>query len=275
MEKSLETWLIAEVAAAARAEVLPRFRALSAGDIDTKSAPDDLVTVADTACERALTAALAKRWPEALVVGEEAVASDPALLDRIGAAETCVIIDPIDGTWNFANGLSLFGVIIAVTRCGKPIWGGLYDPLLDDWVIGREGQGATTWTATGEKPIQWPDACPTKLEEMSGYVPLFLYDAAIQPKVANVLPRFRRAISLRCSCHEYRMMAQGRVDFMISGMLKPWDHAAGVAAVLAAGGVVRHLDGRDYSAASTEGTLLAARSEDAWHTLAETFSFLS
>ena len=45
-----------------------------------------------------------------------------------------IIIDPVDGTWNYARGLALFGVILAVTRYGIPVYGLLYDPVIDDWI---------------------------------------------------------------------------------------------------------------------------------------------
>src|SRR5690606_20949900 len=65
---------------AARTEILPRFRRLQPGDIKTKSSAVDLVTEADIHAERVITAEIAKRWPQALVVGEEAASADPALL---------------------------------------------------------------------------------------------------------------------------------------------------------------------------------------------------
>lgn len=271
LDPEREAWLIRQVEAAAEAFILPRFRRPALLDVQSKSAPDDLVTKADLECEAALTAALAEAWPEVLVVGEEAVAADPDLLGRISEAETCVILDPVDGTWNFANGLALFGVIVAVTRFGVPIWGGLYDPLMRDWVIGRAGQGAVL--ATG--PERLPLTCGAAGDTLSGYVPVFLFPEPQRFRIAEVLPRFHRVNSLRCSCQEYRMVAQGRVDFVLSGVLKPWDHAAGVVAVSAAGGVARMLDGAPYRADRFEGVLLSARDEATWQRVAETFSFLA
>ena len=135
------TGLIEAVRDAARTEILPRFRNLSADQIDTKSGPDDLVTVADRAAEARLTAAAQKLLPGALVVGEEGVAEDPAILDRFAEAELAVVIDPVDGTWNFANGLANFGVILAVVEGGRTIFGLLYDPVMDDWITATPGAG--------------------------------------------------------------------------------------------------------------------------------------
>jgi fructose-1,6-bisphosphatase/inositol monophosphatase family enzyme len=83
---------------AAKAEIMPRFRRLSDGDIRAKSAADDLVTDADTKAEAMITRALQIAFPSALVIGEEAVADKPALLDGISDAQLAFIIDPVDGT---------------------------------------------------------------------------------------------------------------------------------------------------------------------------------
>jgi len=117
---------------AARAEIMPRFRRLSDGDIRTKSRADDLVTDADTRAEAMITRALQIAFPSALVIGEEAVASKPAALEGIAEAQLAFVIDPVDGTWNFAHGLPMFGVIVAATRYGKPVFGLIYDPVADE-----------------------------------------------------------------------------------------------------------------------------------------------
>jgi fructose-1,6-bisphosphatase/inositol monophosphatase family enzyme len=129
------------VRAAARSEIMPRFRRLGPDDVRAKSAPDDLVTEADLAAEDAISRDLAQDFPDALILGEEAVESDPTLLDRLPDAELAFVIDPVDGTWNFAAGLATFGVILAVVEKGETVMGLLYDPVLDDWVVARKGLG--------------------------------------------------------------------------------------------------------------------------------------
>ena len=91
--------------------IMPRHRALKATDIIEK-ADDDLVTIADREAEVALAEGLAKLHPEAAIVGEEAVHADPSVMDRLSG--TCWIIDPIDGTANFASGSGHFGIMIVV-----------------------------------------------------------------------------------------------------------------------------------------------------------------
>src|SRR5690606_30636327 len=89
---------------AARAEALPRFRRLDSSMVQVKTEAIDLVTEADVATENAIKAAIATWMPEALFVGEESVAADPALLERLATADLAVVVDPIDGTANYAAG---------------------------------------------------------------------------------------------------------------------------------------------------------------------------
>ena len=104
---------------AARREVMPRFRRLAAGDIRAKQNPVDVVTEADEAAERFICAELARAFPGAALIGEEAVTQDPSLLTRLSEAELAFVIDPIDGTLNYANDLSLFAVMAAVVVRGE------------------------------------------------------------------------------------------------------------------------------------------------------------
>lgn len=265
--------LVNIVRRAARAEILPRFRNLSAGQIDTKSGPNDLVTEADTQAEKMIARGILQMFPNAHVIGEEAAHARPELRDEAAKAELAFIIDPVDGTWNFAHGLPVFGVILAATRFGRPVFGMLYDAIMDDWITADSETGATMFGARGpHRRMRTAKGGP--LSDLSGYMHYYLMDKEAQRHVAETLPDFGRVGALRCSCHEYRMLAQGSADFCLSGVLNPWDHAAGVLICERAGGFVRMLDGRDYDIAIKDGYLLAAANEDVWNTVAERLSFL-
>ncbi|MEP3346472.1 MAG: inositol monophosphatase family protein [Litoreibacter sp.] len=253
-------------------EIRPVFRNLDLGDIDTKSAPDDLVTVADRAAEVAISAAIRELLPDAAIVGEEAVSADASILERVGQGQV-VVIDPIDGTWNFANGIATYGVILSVIEDGVTVFGLLYDPSYDDWVVATKGHGA--WFCDAKGMLRALNLAPPPiLSDAFGYVGMYLYSKPEQALIAAQLPAFRRTTSLRCACHEYRAIAQGASQFCLHGMLNVWDHAAGVLVYQEAGGVVRLLDGRDYQPVMREGKLLAAASEGLWQELAQKFSFL-
>ena len=127
---------------AAKAEILPRFRRLGAGDVRAKTEATDLVTEADEQAERMMKAEAAKLWPDALFIGEESVAADPALLDGLKGADLAIIVDPVDGTFNFASGIPAFGVMASVVSKGETVAGIIYDPMGDDWVMAEKGGGA-------------------------------------------------------------------------------------------------------------------------------------
>lgn len=265
--------MIDAVRQVSKAEIVPRFRSLDHGDIGAKRDMDDLVTVADRASEAALTMVIKQIMPDASIVGEEAVSEDATVLDRIDRGGQVVVIDPIDGTWNYANGLANYGVILAVVEEGETMFGLLYDPMGDDWVIAAKGQGA--WFGReGHAPVRLSVSDVTKRAGSFGFLGLYLFNQDEQAQIAVTLPEFRRTMTLRCSCHEYRMIAQGRVDFVLNGMLNVWDHAAGVLALQEAGGVARLLDGRAYAPSLRTGYLLTACTEEIWAELAELWSFM-
>ena len=265
LDAAAETKLLAAVRAAARSQILPRYRALSAGDIHTKSRHDDLVTEADLAVERLLTEQMPEILPGALVLGEEAASTDPKLIERATGGELCVIIDPVDGTWNFANGLSVFGTIIAVLREGQTVWGLLYDPLMDDWIVARRG-GGVSYTRPGQGPIPCRVSPPPPRAEQIGLMAPALFPASQRESlVRNAINGFDRTMGLRCSCHEYRLMLQQGAHWNLSHNPMPWDHAAGVLAVEELGGQACFVeDGTRYTPSRTGGTLLVAGSETSW-----------
>lgn len=252
----------------ARTEILPYFRALDDSEVEIKTHAQDLVTKADRASERALTAAAREIFPDALVLGEEAVSEGVINVDALRDAPLSVIIDPIDGTWNYANGLGMFGVILAVVANGETVFGLLYDPLGDDWVAAEAGSGAWFRKADGAaRSLSVGTAAP--VEEMTGYWPPTLFDRTQKDALLDFSKTIYRHSSLRCACHEYRLFAQGGADFMVTGNLNPWDHAAGALIAREAGGYLKMLDGTPYRPTMTTGSLLVAKDRDSWNALAE------
>lgn len=252
----------------ARTEILPYFRALDDSEVEIKTHAQDLVTKADRASERALTAAAREIFPDAMVLGEEAESEGVINVDALRDAPLSVIIDPIDGTWNYANGLGMFGVILAVVANGETVFGLLYDPLGDDWVAAEAGSGAWFRKADGAaRHLSVGAAVP--VEEMTGYWPPTLFDRTQKDALLDFSKTIYRHSSLRCACHEYRLFAQGGADFMVTGNLNPWDHAAGALIAREAGGYLKMLDGTPYRPTMTTGNLLVAKDRDSWNALAE------
>lgn len=265
--------VLAAVRSASRSVIIPRFRQLESGQIAAKRNFEDLVTIADTEAEAMIRAELAISWPEAKVLGEEGVAADPTMRSAMAGQGWNVIVDPIDGTWNFAKGLAVFGVIAAVAEAGRLAYGLLYDPLQDDWIEANAGGPARLVRADGTSRVLTTSA-ERDPSRMFGYVPLVLYSPPARRAAALAGLSYRRITSLMCSCHEYRMLAQGHVDFVLTGPHPyPWDHAAAVLIVQAAGGVARFLDGGDYDL-TREGVLLLASSEEVWQRVARDYADL-
>ncbi|KAF0170554.1 MAG: Archaeal fructose-1 6-bisphosphatase [Rhodobacteraceae bacterium] len=267
--------IVQAVRTAAKAAVVPRFRALEEADVSQKRDFADLVTVADTEAEAMMGALLAQSWPEARVLGEEAVAANPSLRAAMAGRGWQVIVDPVDGTWNFAKGLACFGMIAVAVKDGVPVYGLLYDPLLDDWVE-AQADGAARFVRSDGAATVLRVSGQADPAQMCGYVPVGLFDPERRRAAVLAGLGYGRVTSLRCSCHEYRLLAQGHVEFVISGPEPhPWDHAAGVLAVQAAGGVARFLDGAAYDLARRHGVLIVANSEATWAQVARDYAGLA
>lgn len=255
--------LMEDMRDAAQAEILPRFRAITADVVRAKTAADDLVTDADLAAERVLGQRLDRRLPGIVIVGEEAVSDDAAILSRLADAELAAVIDPVDGTWHFAHGVPMFGSILAIVAGGETIAGLIHYPVTGDFLIARRGQGAWHVAADGSR-TRLSVAAPTPIAEMHGFIPLHMFEPALQKALAPRVLRFLRTTTWRCSAFEYRMLATGAMSFCLNESLKPWDHAAGVLIHQEAGGYAAVLTGEIYRPTMTQGHLLAACDQASW-----------
>jgi fructose-1,6-bisphosphatase/inositol monophosphatase family enzyme len=258
--------LMADMRMTAQVEILPRFRAIISDSIRAKTAPDDVVTDADTGAERLLSHKLGERLPGIVVVGEEAVSNDAAILSRIGASDLVAIIDPVDGTWNFAYGVPLFGSILAIVSGGQTIAGLIHYPVTGDFIVARPGQGA--WhVATDGAMTRLAGAPPSPIAQMHGFVPLHMFTPAMQSVLAPRVLRFSRTTTWRCSAFEYRMLASGAMSFCLNAGLMPWDHAAGVLIHAEAGGYGALLTGEIYRPTMSQGHLLLAPDRQSWEAI--------
>lgn len=254
------------VRAVARAEIMPRFRNLGAGDVQSKSGPMDLVTVADEAAELRLTTGLQQLFAGCAVVGEEAATRDPALLRLVGDAPLCFVLDPIDGTYNFASGLPLFGVMVAVVEAGRTVAALIHDPVGDDTALALAGQGA--WMERPDGTVQvLRVAAPAPVADMSGSISWRYMPEPRRSQVCARLPQAGSSWDYRCAAHQYRLMAAGHCHYSVYNRLLPWDHAAGVLLHQEAGGHSAMLDGAPYCPAVMEGGMICAPDPASWAAL--------
>lgn len=254
---------------ATRAEILPRFRRLTVGAIRTKSSPIDLVTDADEAAERQITRELLARFAGCVVVGEEAQAADPRLLDKLADAELAFVVDPVDGTANFAAGVPLFGCMAAAVVKGEVVASWIHDPLGDDTAVALRGEGA--WIEHpehGRTDLRVAAAVP--LEQMTGAVSWTWMTEPLRSRITARLSRLSSGVQFRCAAHEYRLIASGGAHFTIYNKLMPWDHLPGWLLHREAGGYSARFDGSDYLPTHVGGGLLAAPNRASWEAIKAT-----
>jgi fructose-1,6-bisphosphatase/inositol monophosphatase family enzyme len=254
--------------AATRAEILPRFRRLTSTEIRTKSGPLDLVTDADEAAERMITAGLLARFPGCVVVGEEACAADPALLTKLAGAELSFVVDPVDGTANFAAGLPLFGCMAAAMVRGEIVAAWIHDPLGDDTAMALRGEGAWIEAPDGHRR-DLRVAAPVPVDRMVAGVSWSWLAEPLRSRVTSRLPRLAASLSLRCAAHEYRLVSGGHAHALLYNKLMPWDHAPGWLLHREAGGYAARFDGSAYGPHLTSGGLIVAPDRDSWDALRE------
>jgi fructose-1,6-bisphosphatase/inositol monophosphatase family enzyme len=251
---------------AAQEEIMPRFRRLDEGTIQTKSGAFDLVTEADVGAERVITAAINAHRPDVLVIGEEAVAANPKLLDTKLEDRIVIYVDPVDGTANFAGGLPLFAVMAAVVQNGEPVAGVIYDPVGDDVLMAEKGCGAFQIFPDG-RAIRQKFADPVPLDEMGGLASTMFLPMEQRSTVMANLAKVKMLANYRCAGHEYRYAAGGNVHFMMYAKLMPWDHVGGALIMREAGAHVAKFDGTPYHPSDLSGGLLVAADEESWDTL--------
>jgi fructose-1,6-bisphosphatase/inositol monophosphatase family enzyme len=238
--------------------ILPHYQTLTADQI-TEKAADDLVTVADELSEELLATALAK-LADIPVVGEEAAHADPAVLDRL--AGDCWIVDPIDGTHNFAHGQPPFGILIARAEGGETVSGWIYDCLSGRFCAAHRGAGAfvdgerIAARATGETP------------PIAAISLLFFEEGEREALRTHIAPHYTLADIPRCAAEQYPRLALGVNDLSIFRRTLPWDHAAGVLWLNEAGGKAARPDGSAYRVDEwTRPGLLGAATPELWDEL--------
>ncbi|HEX5200186.1 MAG TPA: inositol monophosphatase family protein [Actinoplanes sp.] len=254
--------LIREVAATI---VLPRFRHLSSGEIKEKS-PGDVVTIADQEAERALTRGLTALLPGSTVVGEEAVAADPRVLDRVGDEGAVWIVDPVDGTNNFAAGKTPFAVMVALVRSGEPAASWILDVPGDHLTVAEAGAGTYRDGVRVKTRTDDPGAAHLRGVVARHYLPQHLREVAN----ANAGKLGEVTNGHHCAGYEYPAVATDEQQFAMFWRILPWDHAPGALIIREAGGTVLHLDGSPYRPTDSERGLLVAANDDVWHTVRDT-----
>lgn len=244
---------------AAERAILPHFQRLTDDEV-TQKAADDFVTVADHQSEAILAEGLVRLIPDAAFVGEEAAHADPSILDRLSGL--CWIVDPLDGTHNFAHGTAPFGIIVALADRGETQAGWLYDPLSSRFCHARRGEGAFI----GEMRIT---ALPSGEDPPIAAISLLFLDPEQREKVkTHIAPHYRMVDIPRCAAEQYPRLALGQNDISIFERSLAWDHAAGVLWLNEAGGKAARPDGSPYRVDDHRTGLIGAASPALWDRIA-------
>jgi len=195
----------------------------------------DLVTDADLAAERRIVEVIRQTFPDHAILGEEENPGDPEAADLW-------VIDPLDGTTNFAHGIPHFAVSIAYLHNGQPECGVVWNPVRDDLYVARRGHGATH----NGKPIHvGGQASMSECLIGTG----FYYDrgAMMEATLAAIGDCFRQQIHgirrFGTASLDLAQVATGLYGAYFEYQLSPWDYAAGQLIVEEAGGKVTTCDG--------------------------------
>jgi len=243
-----------------RRAILPYYQTLAEHQVEAKEV-GDVVTVADKLSEAMLAEGLA-RIVDIPVVGEEAAFADEAVFDRL--TSDCWIVDPLDGTRNFARGNAPFGILIAMAQGGDAHTGWIYDCLTDRFCVAQRGKGAFV---NGEKVTARPTGEPKPVAAVSL---LFMDMARRDGVLAGIGDHYRLVDVPWCAAEQYPRLALGVNDLSLFERTLPWDHAAGTLWLNEAGGKAARLDGSSYRVDEWQRQgLLGAASPALWEEMAE------
>lgn len=222
---------------AAREELIERFRRTTRREKEDGS----WLTEADLAMQARLQSELAALHPRIALLGEEMTpAEQERLLDEAGAArgvDGLWILDPLDGTSNFAAGIPLFAVSLALMRQGRIEAGIVFDPIHDESFAALRGQGATLNGATLLAPSPG-----IALAKATACIDFKRLPATLASRIAAT-PPYSSQRSIGSVALDWCWVAAGRFHVYLHGRQSLWDYAAGSLILAEAGGHAATLDG--------------------------------
>ncbi|HEY8191684.1 MAG TPA: inositol monophosphatase [Alphaproteobacteria bacterium] len=242
--------------------IMPRFRNLQSHEINTKSGPNDLVTIADKESELYLERELTKLYSGTVLIGEEGISAGlktTAVLQDHNAVVW--VADPVDGTWNFAHGDEHFAVMLACVAGGEVIHGWIYDVPAGRMMTASKGAGAFI------DGVRLSVSNTEHIAHANGFAGRKYFTNAMKPHIDALKQQAASLTSLNCAGHEYLNLAAGKADFAVYSRIRPWDHLAGTLAVKEAGGTVMNWDGTPYKPSDEFGGIIVASHPALYHEL--------
>jgi myo-inositol-1(or 4)-monophosphatase len=243
------------VRSTAQKELMPRFERVSYQDKRDGS----LITEADLAMQDSLCEQLLERWPKIQVLGEEMeVTEQENLLQQAG--DGLWILDPLDGTSNFATNIPFFSVSLALMQQGEIVMGIVYDPVRDECFSAVNGQGAQ---------LNQQTLSLANMSEVTEIVTAIVDFKRLTPTLANKLittPPYKSQRSFGSVALDWCWMAAGRGHVYLHGNQNLWDYAAGQLILKEAGGYSSTLDGEAvFNRSLVKRSAVAAVNEQLFH----------
>ena len=246
--------------------VMPRYGQLRQDEVEEKSSPTDLVTVADREAELFLTPRLLDLI-DGEVIGEEACAGDPDIRSR-AAAPVAWTVDPVDGTGNFVKGNDRFCCMVALLEAGRPVRSWIYVPLQDSLYAAMAGHGAVVINSDGTRKLSLvPQDWHT--DDMTGSANILAVEQprrdVIRERIRNLPGRWFAGSSGIMGTE----IASGRQHFLFYSPCTPWDHAPVDLLCREAGAHAAMIeDGAAFNADYERGFMIAP-DRQAWDSLRE------
>jgi len=224
---------------------------------ETKATAKNLLTKVDVACQDIIVKTLLSMVPESRILGEEnvapgAAASALAAKEAMDKDGLVWVIDPIDGTANFVDGIPLSTVSIACVLRDEVLVGVVYDPFRDELFQAAKGQGATL----NGKTLQVSKI--TKLDDAIIYAGCPPTNASLKPSlrgICAVAPKSRTMRLLGSAALMLAYVAAGRGAAYFEADLSAWDTAAGACLIKEAGGQITDADNQTYRPSTTRQIL--------------------
>lgn len=232
--------------------------------VNSHKTANDLLTENDLQTESFIIKELKKRFPDINIVSEE---YNP----DARAEGVAVVIDPIDGTCNYAKGLDLFGIQLAAFEGGECVSAVIYFPVSGEMITAEKGSGAylNGKRLTVDKTQKAADGILLISDYYEGMdIP---FDTQFE-LVKALQKKFLKTRHLGAACVDFSMMAKGHAVAYITYYHKIWDIAPGLLVSVEAGCVFSHLSGREYSYG--EPGLVVANNEENLRLILESYNNL-
>ncbi|MDD1780687.1 inositol monophosphatase [Enterovibrio sp. ZSDZ35] len=211
--------------------ILNRFMSKSEGALHVQHKEDlSVVTLADKEAETEITNKLLDRWPDIPVLSEELTLEEQqAVLND--HSDTMWVLDPLDGTSNFAAGIPYFCTSLALILNGQVVLGLVYDPCRDEAFFAAKGSGAFL---NNEVIDEWQDK--NALSQTMALIDFKRLSSPLAMAIAEA-PPYRSQRSFGASALDWCWIAANRCQIYLHGSQKLWDYAAGSLILSEAGGV--------------------------------------